>query len=340
MRKRKTTIQDIADVVGLSKSTVSRALKNHPDITDQTKRLVQEAVQLHGYQPNVFAQNFSRQRTNIIGIVVPDIERPYYASIISGAQEQATQKKFFIVTCQSKDSFISEITNLQTLVGLGVDALIICHSKETSHFTNIKKIVNNGLPTLAIDRELEGVDTHFISNDHFVGGFMIGEHLAVQGYKKVAIIGGPKNLKMSQLRIQGCIEGLKTGNISVQQDDIFNCDFQRERELAALNQLLDRPEKPDAIFCVYDKGATEIMQLLQKRQIKIPHEIGVAGSGNDPLSAYLSPGLTTINQSPHQLGELAAEILTNDIITGGSTQLIKQVLRPSLMVRGSTLRNP
>ncbi len=338
MSKKKTTIQDIANAVGLSKSTVSRALKDHPDITDRTKRMINEAVSQHGYQPNVFAQNFNKNRSNIIGIVVPDIERPYYASIISGAQERATQQKFFIVICQSKDSLITEINNLQTMVGLGVDGIIVCHSKETSHFNEIRKIVNKGMPVLAIERELGDVPTHFISNDHFVAGFMIGEHLTGVGYKHVAIIGGPENLQMSQQRIQGCIDGCKANGVTVRTSDIYYCHFQRERELAAVTNLLEKTERPDAIFCVYDRGAAEIMQFLQKKHIAVPEEIGVAGSGNDPISQYLSPRMTTINQGPHKLGELAAEVLINEITSGNGSVLTRQVIRPTLLARESTMR--
>lgn len=338
MKNKRTTIQAIADELGLSKSTVSRALGDHPDITEKTKRIVKETAILSGYQPNVFAQNFSKNRTNIIGIVVPDIERPYYASFISGVQERATQHKFFIVTCQSKDSFITEINNLQTLVGLGVDALIISHSKETSHFTEIKKVLNNGTPLLAIDRELENIQSHFVTNDSFIAGFLIGEHLGENGYKNIAIIAGPEQLKMSNLRVEGCLEGLKTAGIEVSGNNLFYCNFDRERELSVVSNLLLRTERPDAIFCIYDRGATAVLKFLQKRNIKIPEEIAVAGCGNDPISAYLNPRLTTIDQQPHKLGELAAEILINEIISKSTAEPIRQVLRPKLLARESTIK--
>ncbi|MEO8173542.1 MAG: substrate-binding domain-containing protein, partial [Sediminibacterium sp.] len=174
--------------------------------------------------------------------------------------------------------------------------------------------------------------------DHFISGFLIGEHFAENGYKNIAIIGGPENLKMSALRIEGCIEGLKSACIEVAKENIIHCNLDREREIAAVSNLLLKAARPDAIFCIYDHGATEILKFLQKRNIKIPEEIAVAGCGNDPISDYLKPRLTTIDQQPHKLGELAAEILVNEIITQSNGQPIRQVLRPRLLARESTLK--
>lgn len=338
MKTKKITITDLSKDTGLSISTISRALKDHPDITDKTKRIVRDAAQIAGYQPNVFAQNFKNNRSNIIGIIVPDMARPYYSSIISGLQERATDQKFFVVTCQSKDSFISEIKALQTLIGLNVDAIAIVHSKETSHFSEFKKIVQNGIPLLAIDRSLEGIEANYVSNDQFVAGFMMGEHLGKSGFKRVAILGGPKDLMMSQQRIDGCIAGLKAANVTVHSELIFHCDFHREREVAVVGELLESEQRPDAIFSIYDRGAVEILQHLKLKHIDIPNDIAVAGCGNDPYTGFLSPSLTTIDLCPHRLGELAAEILINEIIMGRNSVPTQNILRPRLVVRESTLK--
>lgn len=336
MRKKMITIKHVSEKTGFSISTITRSLKDHPDITEKTKQIVRDAAKELGYQPNVFAQNFKANRSNIIGVLVPDIERPYYSSIISGMQERAIEQKFFIVTCQSKDSFINEIRGIQTLIGLNVDGIAIVHSKETSHFSEFNNIIKNNIPLLAIDRELIGLNTHFVSNDQFVAGFMIGEHLAKQGFQNIAIIGGPKQLMMSQQRIDGCIAGVKSVGKEIMAENIFHCDLQREREISVVSELLERKDKPDALFCIYDRGAIEITHYLNQRNIMPSQRIAIAGCGNDSFSQLLTPSLTTVDLNPHKLGELAAEILVNDIITGIGVQKVKNILRPRLIVREST----
>ena len=336
MKKKMITIKDVAEKTGFSISTISRALKDHSDITEKTKLIVRDAARELGYQPNIFAQNFKNNRSSIIGVLVPDIERGYYSSIISGMQERAIEQKYFIVTCQSKDSFIDEIKGIQTLIGLNVDGIAIVHSKETSNFIEHNNIIKNNIPLLAIDRELTGLDTHFVSNDQFVAGFMIGEHLAKEGYNNIAIIGGPEHLIMSQQRINGCIAGIRSAGKQIKTENIFYCDLQREREIFVVSELLNKAEKPDAIFCIYDRGAIEIIHYLNQRNVSVPQTVAIAGCGNDFFSQYLCPSLTTVDLSPHKLGELASEILINDIVSGGTGQKVKNVLRPKLLVRDST----
>ena len=338
MKKKTVTIKDVAEKTRFSITTVSRALKDHPDIPGKTKQVVLDAAKLLGYQPNIFAQNFKANRSNIIGVLVPDIERPYYASIISGMQERAIAQKFFIVTCQSKDSFINEIRGIQTLIGLNVDGIAVVHSKETSHFSEFKNVIKNNIPLLAIDRQLNEINSHFVSNDQFVAGFMVGEHLGKEGYKNVAIIGGPKQLNMSLQRIDGCVAGLESTGIEFNRENIFHCDLQRERELAVVRELMTRKDRPHAIFCVYDRGAIEILHYLIQQNFKIPETIAVAGCGNDNMSGFLTPSLTTIDLNPHRLGELASEILTNEIIEGYNGQFITNILRPKLIIRNSTTK--
>jgi DNA-binding LacI/PurR family transcriptional regulator len=338
MKKKMITIKDIAEKTGYSISTVSRSLKDHSDITEKTKQIVRDTAKDLGYQPNFFAQNFKSNRSNIIGILVPDIERGYYSSIISGMQERAIEQKFFIVACQSKDSFMDEIKAIQTLIGLNVDGIAIVHSKETSNFAEHHNIIKNNVPLLAIDRELFGLQTHFVSNDQFVAGFMIGEHLAKEGYKNIAIIGGPEQLVMSRQRINGCVAGASANGVLIKKENIVYCDLQREREIFAVSELLNKKEAPDAIFCIYDRGAIEIVHYLNQQQINIPQKVAVAGCGNDSFSPYLTPSLTTVDLNPHKLGELAAEILINDITTGSAVEKTRNSLRPKLVVRNSTIR--
>lgn len=338
MKKHQTTIIDIAKQLGISKSTVSRALQDHPDIKTETKHKVQQLVDETGYRPNQLALNLKKNKSSIIGVIVPDIERPFYASIISGIQQRANQKNFFVLICQSKDSYIIELNTVQTLLDLRVSGILLCHSKETVEFPHVTQILKKEIPFLLLDRTTDTFDVHKVTTDHFVGGYKIGEHLVKQGYKKIAIIGGPKTLDMSNQRISGCVSAANNAGISIPKSYIKYCNFQRERALSATMELLNSANPPDAFFSVNDRGAIELIKFLEQRGIKVPEQIGVAGFGNEPMSSYIFPSLTTIAQHPFNLGELAAEIIIQDITSETQVQIQNHIINPELIVRKSTLR--
>jgi DNA-binding LacI/PurR family transcriptional regulator len=338
MQKHQTTIIDIARELGISKSTVSRALKDHPDIKQETKEKIRNLAKESGYRPNLLALSFKQNRSNIIGILVPDIERPFYASLINGVQQRANNQNFFVVIFQSKDSYVAELNIIQTMMELRVCGILICHSKETVEFPHINELIKKGLPLLLLDRASDEHEAHKVSTDHFAGGYMIGEHLAMQGYKNIAIIAGPPTLQMSNLRVEGCISALKNAGLAVHKNNIKYCHFQRERVLSAATAMLDSKHPPDAFFCVHDRAAIEISKLLEFRNIKVPGDIGLAGFGNEPMSSFIHPALTTIEQHPTRLGELAAEIIIQEITSDVPIKLQNQIIGPQLIVRQSTLR--
>ncbi|HMR18218.1 MAG TPA: LacI family DNA-binding transcriptional regulator [Sphingobacterium sp.] len=338
MAKHQITIMDIARDLGISKSTVSRALKDHPDIKQETRHLVKEYAEKSGYRPNMMALNLKKNKNNIIGVIVPDIERPFYASLISGIQQQANRHNFFVLICQSKDSYITELNIVQTLLELRVSGIILCHSKETVQFPHFDDILKRNIPLLLIERPSDKHKVNLVGTDHFVGGYMIGEHLIKQGYKDIAIIGGPPTLSMSNQQKEGCINAVENAGYTIPKNRIKYCNFQRERVLSEAMGLLNSDNPPDAFFCVHDRAAIELLKLFGQKGIKVPEEVGVAGFGNEPMSSYIMPGLTTVAQDPFRQGELATEIILQEILSEIPMQVQEQIMHPRLIVRKSTLR--
>ncbi len=338
MSRHQITIMDIARELGISKSTVSRALKDHPDIKQETRQLVKEYAEKSGYRPNMMALNLKKNKSNIIGVIVPDIERPFYASLISGIQQQANRHNFFVLVSQSKDSYVAELNIVQTLLDLRVSGIILCHSKETVQFPHFDEILKRGVPLLLVARPSNKHQVSLVSTDYFVGGYMIGEHLVKQGYKDIAIISGPPTLMMSNQQIDGCINAVENAGYTIPKNRIKYCNFQRERVLSEAMGLLNGNHPPDAFFCVHDRAAIELLKLFGQKGIKVPEDVGVAGFGNEPVSSYIMPGLTTIAQDPFRQGELATEIILQEILSEIPTQVQEQIMQPRLIVRQSTLR--
>ncbi|HEY9261500.1 substrate-binding domain-containing protein [Chitinophaga sp.] len=336
MKKKHLTILDLARQLGISKSTVSRALQGHHQTSSVTRDKVLALAAEAGYQTNLIAQGLKKQQSNIIGVIVPDIERPYYASLISSMQQIAIQYDFHMVICQSKDLFNIETEVLQSLLRLQVDGVLMVHSKETQTFDHIEKVINKGIPVILIDRSQSSFDIHRVENDHFAGGFAIGQHLAQVGCREIAIIGGPAHLKMSNLRIEGCQAGAASAGVNITSDKIYYGNFDRKTTLTILDNMLAAEKRPDAIFTVHDRGAIEILKQLEFRKIIVPDEIAIAGFGNETMSKYVVPSLTTVEQNPTKVGELAVATLIKDILSRETPVIQQHFVQVELIIRDST----
>ncbi|MDF2193490.1 substrate-binding domain-containing protein [Paraflavitalea sp. CAU 1676] len=338
MKRNQVTILDLARQLGISKSTVSRALQGMKQISPETRKLVTDLAHATGYQPNLMALGLKNQRSNIIGVIVPDIELPFYASLTSSVQQYALQHNYHTVICQSKECFSVETDVLQTLWGLQVAGILMIHSKETRDFAHVQQVIGRKIPVILVDRSVTDFDIPQVENDHYAGGFAIGQHLAQVGCKNIAIIGGPRHLKLSNLRIEGCVAGAGSAGVPIKASYIYQGDFNREKTLSILDEILKSDTRPDGIFCVQDRGAFEVLKQLEFRNIAVPDEIAVAGFGNEMMSKYVVPSLTTVEQNPARLGELATATLISQIMDNVTAPIQQQLIRPELIVRDSTRR--
>jgi LacI family transcriptional regulator len=237
-KSHQTTLTDIARAMGVSASTVSRALHNHPDISVKKRESIKSLAQKLNYQPNALAQSLASRTTHTIGVIIPDIERPFFASVVSGIQHKATEFGYKIIICQSNESHKTEVANIQTLMSNMIDGLLICHSKETDTFEHIKLHARRGIPIVHFDRVCEDMDTSKILVDDVNGGFCITEHLIQQGYQRIALLGGPEHLAITQKRALGYKNALQQYSIAINQAHIAYCDFSKEKTLLTIKGWL------------------------------------------------------------------------------------------------------
>ncbi|MBC8084201.1 MAG: LacI family DNA-binding transcriptional regulator, partial [Hymenobacter sp.] len=199
-RKRQTTISDVAKVLGVAPSTVSRALNGHSDINSNTRQAIIDVARQLDYQPNLLAQSLKSSETNTIGVVIPDIERPFFATAVSGIQQVVGEAGYRVMICQSKESYEMEVSNVQALIASRVDGLLICHSRETENFDHVKPGSCRGVPVIHFDRVSNEVDTAKVILDDWNGAFSLTEHLIEQGARRIAILAGPESLLISRNR--------------------------------------------------------------------------------------------------------------------------------------------
>src|SRR5258707_11276292 len=272
MKGAQITVRDIARQLKMSISTVSRALQNHQNINHETKKKVLELVQLLDYEPNAAAQSLRTNKTNSLGVIVPEIVMHFFSSTLSGIQECAAQNNYSIMVCQSMESFGTEKSNIHKLMSNRVDGLLISLSSETQHVEHLQQLIDKKIPILLFDRICDDLNVTKVVVDDRLASFRAVDYLVKTGCKRIAYIGGPESLYINRERELGYLEALAKNNIYSSPDLIIHChDLHKDPE-AATQQLLNLPETPDAIFCMNDPVAIQAMQVIKERQIKIPDE--------------------------------------------------------------------
>ncbi|MBC8153475.1 MAG: LacI family DNA-binding transcriptional regulator, partial [Bacteroidetes bacterium] len=303
-----------------------------------TREAILNAAAELDYQPNLLAQSLFNSETHIIGVIIPDIERPFFAAIVSSIQQAAYNAGYRIIICQSNETHQIEVLNVQALVASRVDGLLICHSRETESFEHIKLQHRRGIPIVHFDRVCEEVNTVKVIPDDSNGAFAVVEHLIGEGCQRIAVLAGPEALPISRNRVAGYRKALEKHRLSTENELIVYANFRDETALAALDHWLGLPVPPDAIFSVYDGGAVAILLALKQKGIKVPEQIAVAGFGNEPVSAIIEPGLTTIHQHPHQIGQLAVQLFLDQAVSQETFIPKTHVIQGELIIRQSSLK--
>ena len=336
--KRQTTIVDIAKAIGVSNSTVSRALHDHADISAETKEAIKALAAKMDYQPNLFAQSFAKRQTNTIGVIIPNLETTFFSIMLAGIQNVANKYGYKVMICQSNESHQSEVENIQALMRNWIDGLLICHSIETNSFDHIKLQMNKGIPIVHFHRVCMETETSKVMAEDVKGAEEITDHLAAQGCKKIAIIVGSEHLLLTQKRLDGYEKSLRKNNLEFNKDLIAYTDFTQQAVIKRVDEWLSMKERPDAIFSISDKCAIFTLRHLKRLKIKVPTEICVAGFGNDPMGEVIEPGLTTYNSNTLTVGETAAELFFEQILSGENFKPKTKIIKGNIIIRGSTLR--
>ena len=339
-KRHQTTIIDIAQELGVSNSTVSRALHNHPDINPDTRKAVLDKAQELDYQPNQLAHSLVKSRTNTVGIIVPEFLTQFFPNVIVGAQRMLRQADYNLMIMQSGESYETEVANTRAMLANRVDGLLVSMSHETNNYDHFRTFEKRDIPVVYFNRVIEGLGTHKVVADDYQGAFAAVEHLIRNGYRRIAHLGGPPNLLISQERLRGYREALKKYELPELPELIIHGDFTAQKAAIYARHLLDLPEPPDAIFAVNDPTAIEILTLAKAKGIRVPEELGIVGFSDDPIAVYIGSGLTTVKQPTTQIGEAAATMILG--LMRGEEETIPQrimVLEGELVIRGSSVRN-
>ncbi len=343
MKASHVTLKDIAKELGISTTTVSRALKDYPDISNKTKKAVVELAERLKYRPNPIALNLRKNKSNIIGVIIPEIVHHFFSTIISGIMEVADEAGYTVMLCQTNETYRQEVREASVLLSSRVDGLLMSLSNETEDVRHIEEFQRVGIPVVLFDKVSDQVESTKVIVDDYEGAFHAVEHLIEQGCRKIALLRGPLMAYNTQKRFSGYLDALKKHQIQVEESLILECksfSLQEGAELA--QQLLRLPQMPDAIFGLADQVAIGALHALKAKHIKIPQEIAVVGFSDWEMASLIEPALSSVYQPGYEMGKTATKLLLNEILLGQQDQdpvLITKMLPTQLKVRSSSHRN-
>jgi len=331
------TIKDIAKRLNISLSTVSRALRNAPDVSEETRQAVLSLSQELNYQPNRLALSLRQNQTHTIGVIIPNLDY-VLSQMVRGIDEVALEAGYTVMVCQSNESFGREILNTQRLLESLVDGFIISVSSETKSFEHFKKIQDRNLPVVVFDRITPHLSAPSVRLDNQAGGFMATEHLIEQGYKRIAALAGPDNLGISNSRLEGYKHALKKHKIKLDPDLILHCDFNQDYAYFATQELLSMKKRPDAIFTISDRMAIGAMLAIKKKGLQMPTDIGLVGFNNEPVTGLVTPSISSVEMPSFEMGKAAAKLFIETMHNKETAAAIEKILHPKLIVRESSLK--
>lgn len=334
------TIKDIAKALGLSTSTVSRALRGSYEISPETKKLVLEYAEKINYRPNPIALSLKERKSRSIGVVVSEIANTFFSQAINGIESIAYNRGYHVIISQSHESFERETVTIQHLASRSVDGLLISLSNETTDFSYLKQLHEKGLPIVFFDRITDEINTHKVTANNVKGAYDATEHLIKNGFRNIAHVTNSPNLSITKERLQGYKEALEKNNIPFDEKMVYYCYhggmIYAEVE-DAIMKMLKAKQQPDAILTASDRITTSCMSALREAGKKIPDEIAVIGFTNTNLADLFHPSLSAIRQPAFDMGQVATELLIQIIESKRPvTEFETRILETELFVRTST----
>ncbi|KAF0236283.1 MAG: transcriptional [Prolixibacteraceae bacterium] len=337
MKKRLTSLKDLAEELGISISTVSRALKNNPMISPELTIKIQELAAIKNYIPNPLAMGLLKQQTKMIGVIVPDLVTHFYSSIISGMEEVAKEKGYYIIIASSNESLEKEKESVNNLLKSRVEGLIVCISQQTNSFEHFEILIKNEIPLVFFDRVVESLEVPSVTVDGAEAAKNVTRHFYENGCRRIAYISGPEHLNISKNRKEGYLKGLQECGLKLIPDLLVECNLNAEEATLATRKLLSLNQIPDAIFGINDTIAFAAMKEIKKHKLPIPDDIALVGFTDEFHSTVVEPALTSVTHPTLQMGREAARLFF-ECIEKGKSFAEKLILPTKLVVRESSVK--
>ncbi len=333
------TMKDIARELGVSVATVSRALKDNPSISQEQRERIQAYARERHFLPNVLAESLRKSRVaapKIIGVIVPQFTHYYFSTILTGIEEEASSRGYSILVAQSDERYEREESICQSLFKHRVCGVIVSQAKDTMRYEHFQRLLEAGVPLVFYDRICTGLNTSRVVVDDYMGAMTAVNYLIETGCRRIAFYGSDMHLEISKNRYNGYRDAMHKAGLTVNDSLVFECD---NRALAEeiTPELLQRSNRPDAVFAVNDDTAIGVLYTAKRLGLRVPEDLSICGFTNGERAVACDPMLTTVEQRGKQVGMEAVRILL-DHVEGviPLDKVEKCVVRTRLIVRGTT----
>lgn len=330
------SLKNLAEELGVSISTVSRALKDSPEIGSEMRERVKALARKYNYRPNPFAMSLLKNSPRIIGILVPDLVTHFYSSIISGISDVAKQNGYSVIITSSYEQYELEKQCLDDLINIRVEGIIACLSQETTDYSHFGALESQNIPLVFFDRICPGGRFSSVVADNVESARLATEHLLQTGSKRIGFIGGANHLKIVEERKHGYLEALRQNKISIEKELVICEKMTYDEGREATRRLLSLSNPPDAILAMNDALAFAAMKEIKSHHLRIPKDIALIGYTDEMHSNYVEPALTAVTHQTYKMGEASCKQLLAQI--KARTTPLQIVIRTHLVVRESSCK--
>ena len=313
MKQRRTSLKDLADRLGVSIATVSRALRNSHEVGEELKTKIQALAKELNYRPNPFAQSLRKEAPRVIGVIVPNLVTHYYAAVLDGIEDYATRAGYSVISANSHESHERESLLLDNFLDMHVEGIIACLAQDTVDYSHFRELHKMGIPLVFFARTcLPELFSQVVANGD-VAAQEATQHLIDKGARRIAFIGGPNHLDMVRRRKHGYLEALRENRIAIDRSLVVcgKIDFEVARKSTL--DLLQREERPDAILAFNDILTYAAFDAIKAASLRIPDDVAIIGFTDGDTAAFVTPRLSAIMDQAHEQGMKACESLMRNI---------------------------
>ena len=337
MKQRRTSLKDLADKLGVSIATVSRALRNSHEVGEEMTQKVKKLAKELNYRPNPFAQSLRKEAPRVIGVIVPNLVTHYYAAVLDGIEDYASKLGYSVISANSHEDHEREAQALDNFLNMHVEGIIACLAQDTTDYSHFEQLHEMGVPLVFFARCcLEDMFSQVVGNGD-VAAQEATQHMIETGSRRVAFIGGPNHLDMVRRRKHGYLEALRENRIPIDRNLVVcdKIDFDVARK--ATLRLLEGENPPDAILAFNDIITYAAFDAIKSKGLRIPEDVAIIGFTDGDTAAFVTPRLSAIMDQAHVQGTKACQLLMKSI--NGDEKIYKEVVPMILKIRESSEKN-
>ena len=336
VNKHRTSLKDLAQELGVSIATVSRALRSSPEIGQDMQAKVKELAKRRNYRPNPFAQSLRKEAPRVIGVVVPNLVTHYYAAVLDGIEDEARKEGYSVISANTHEDTAAEIRAIDNFISLHVEGIIACLSQNTTDYSHFEEISNMGIPLVFFGRTCLSDRFSSVTANGDEAAFQATQHLIDTGSRRIAFIGGPNHLDMVKRRKHGYLEALRENHIAIDRDLVACEKIDYQWAMDATTRLLQQENRPDAILAFNDIITFAAFTAIKQQGLRIPEDVALIGFTDDVDAQYVTPRMSAIEDQSHLMGQRACQLLLRNI--GGDSKIYREIVPQKLVIRETSAR--